>query len=223
MKTVIKVFAAGAMAALLGACASQAPLESPDGLTLVPDTKFGLAYVRPGADIKSYTSFGLTDCDVAFRKNWLRDQNQSRIDLSNRVTQEDVDKIRAALSQECGSYFRKALQEAPAYNLVEEFNKGEDVLIIQPSIVNLDVNAPDTMRTGISRTYTTSTGEMTLILELIDATTGEVLARVTDRSRGMDNGTLQWTNSVTNKAEADRILRRWAKYLRDSLDEARSM
>ena len=62
---------------------------------------------------------------------------------------------------------------------------------------------------------------MTLLLELVDGTTGEVLARARDRQEGRDMGRLQWTNSVTNKAEADRILKSWAQRLRDGLDAAR--
>ena len=36
--------------------------------------------------------------------------------------------------------------------------------------------------------------------------------------RGSDSGRMQWTNGVTNRAEADRILRRWAEQLRKGLD-----
>jgi hypothetical protein len=94
------------------------------------------------------------------------------------------------------------------------------VLIIKPSIIDLDINAPDTMSAGRSRSYTTSTGEMTLSLELVDGTTGQVLARVVDKARGIDTGRVQWTNGVTNRAEAERMLRNWARYLRTGLDSA---
>ena len=39
-------------------------------------------------------------------------------------------------------------------------------------------------RAGRQRTYTTQAGEMTLVLELLDGTTGEILVRIVDRHRG---------------------------------------
>ncbi|GAB3271169.1 DUF3313 family protein [Parahaliea aestuarii] len=207
---------------LLSACAgmeSAPPAESYDGLQLVPDTQFGEVYKKPGADISGYKEYGVTPCSVAFRKNWLRDQNDDRIDLSNRVTQKDVDRIKTAMGEACEEKFREALAESPAYNVVEEFTPGEQVLVLRPAIINLDINAPDVRTAGISRTYTTTSGEMTLLLELVDATTDEVLVRIVDRQRDFEDNYLTWTNSVTNKADADRILRRWAKELRDGLDK----
>ena len=204
----------------LTACASNvtAPQTTYDGLELLPDTKFGVVYKRPGADLGTYQSYGLDSCEVAFKKNWLRDQNSSRLDLGNRVTQKDVDRIKDTLSADCEKYFRAALEETPPYQLVDSFSNGEGVLILRPSIINLDIAAPDTRSAGMQRTYTTQAGEMTLVLELLDGTTGETLVRIVDRYRGRDTAPLQWSNSVTNQAEARRALSRWAGQLRKGLD-----
>ena len=213
----IGVLAAGLV--LVAACAGTSTTdETYDGLVRVPEAKFGEVYRLPDADLSGYEALGLAPCEVAFRKNWLRDQNSASMDLGSRVTQQDVDKIRDALGAECDSYFRQALLEAPAYDLVETFDNGESVLVLRPSIINLDISAPDKMSPGRSSSYTTSAGEMTLLLEAVDGTTGQVLVRVIDRRRGSDTGRLQWTNGVTNRAEADRILRRWAGQLRKGLD-----
>ena len=112
----------------------------------------------------------------------------------------------------------EALQAPPAYKLVDSFADGENVLILRPAIVNLDISAPDTNTVGMQRVYTTSAGEMTLVLELVDGTTGETLVRIVDRRQARDISRLQWSNSVTNAAEARRILRRWAEQLRKGLD-----
>ncbi|MEE4144798.1 MAG: DUF3313 family protein [Halieaceae bacterium] len=208
--------------ASIGACSTgpSVPSESHDGLVLMPDTRFGVVYARPGADLAAYDSYGLAECEVAFRNNWQRDQNSSRMDLGNRVTQQDVDRIKDKLAEECGNYFRQALEQAPPYKLVERFSDGEQVLVVRPAIINLDIVAPDTRSPGVQRTYTTEAGEMTLLLELFDGTTGEILVRVIDQQRGRDSGYMQWSNSVTNQADAERILRRWAEQLRKGLDEA---
>ncbi len=210
-----------ATAVLLAACSGfgGGSDETYDGLVRVPDTDFREVYLRPGAEFAGYAAYGLKDCSVAFRKNWLRDQNSTRVDLSNRVTQKDVDRIKDALSAACDKHFRAALEQAPAYPLVDSFDNGEAVLVLQPSIINLDISAPDIMTSGITRSYTTDAGEMTLLLEGRDGTTGEILFRVVDRQRSLETMRLRWTNSVTNQAEASRILRLWAGKLRKGLDQ----
>ena len=206
---------------LLGACAisTMQATETYDGLVLVPDTHFGTVYKRPGADLSAYDSYGIEPCEVAFRKNWMRNQNNSRMDLRNKVTQKDVDRIKDALSVACGKYFRAALEQAPPYQLTDSFDNGEHVLILRPAIFNLDIAAPDIVAPIMQRTYTTEAGEMTLLLELVDGTTGEILVRVVDRQGGRDRGYMHWTNSVTNQADARRVLSRWASQLREGLDE----
>jgi len=206
---------------ILAGCASSQPdATTYDGLVLDDSITHADVYKKPGATLAGYTAYGLVPCQVAFKKNWLRNQNRDRIDLSSRVTQKDVDRIKDTLSSECDARFRAALEQPPAYPLVEEFSDGEAVLILKPSIINLDINAPDTLSSGMSRSYTTSAGEMTLLLEAIDGTTHETLFRVVDRKRDMDSGRLQWTNSVTNRAEAERALNQWAGQLRKALDSA---
>jgi hypothetical protein len=134
-----------------------------------------------------------------------------------------VDRIKDNLGALCTEKFAAALLVDPAYNLVDSFDDGEPVLVLSPSIINLDINAPDTMSAGRSRSYTTSAGEMTLSLEVSDATTGEVLYRIVDRKRSRDTGRMEWTTSVSNKAEAERTLRRWADLLRQGLDTVRAL
>jgi hypothetical protein len=213
-----------ALAAMLCACTytGNYPAETYDGLVLVPDTQFAQVYRRPGADLAGYEAYDLEHCEVAFRKDWLRSQNSGRIDLGSRVTQKDVDTIKDALGDLCDTYFREALGRAPAYPLVASYEEGQPVLVLRPEIINLDINAPDIKSSSMTRTYTTGAGEMTLALEIVDGTTGEILYRIVDRRRSTETHYLQWTNSVTNQAEASRWLRGWANQLRQGLDAVRA-
>ena len=222
MSTTRRIISALALVTLVVSCAStnKHPEVTHDGLVRDHSYSHAEVYKKPGATLAEYDEYGLVPCRVTFRKNWVRDQNQSRIDLGNRVTQKDVDRIKDALSAECDKYFRSALEEAPPYKLVDQFMEGEKVLILAPSIVNLDIAAPDMMSAGRGRTYTTSSGQMTLFLEVVDGTTHDVLFRVVDRKRAPEYGTLRWSNSVTNKADADRALKYWAGKLRTALDTA---
>ena len=74
----------------------------------------------------------------------------------------------------------------------------------------------------MTRSYTESAGRMTLKLEIRDSVTGDLIATVSDRQEAPRRGYMQWTTSVTNTAEARRMLQRWAKDLRERLDKARS-
>ncbi|QIB64465.1 TIGR01244 family sulfur transferase [Kineobactrum salinum] len=212
-------------AVVLAACAAPGPATGPevsyDGLERVDNERFAEVYRRPGAELSVYEQFSLQPCEVSFRKNWQRDQNRQRLDLGSRVSREDIDRIKRRAGEACDRHFREALQRDPAYALSEHDQDGSEVLVLHPSIINLDIHAPDVARSTMTREYTTSAGEMTLLLELADGATGEVLVRVVDRKRGVDNARLRWSSGVTNKAEFDRILRRWAELLRDSLDRVR--
>ena len=61
---------------------------------------------------------------------------------------------------------------------------------------------------------------MTLLLEMYDSGSGEILGRVTDRKRDFEHAQLQWTNRATNMADVNRFLRSWTAYLLDGLDAA---
>lgn len=57
---------------------------------------------------------------------------------------------------------------------------------------------------------------MTLYMELYDGRTGDIIARVVD-PEALGDDFWQVRNSVTNLADADRVLRRWATLLSDHL------
>ena len=64
-----------------------------------------------------------------------------------------------------------------------EWQQGEDVLLVFPNIVNLDITSPDLNSPNMSRSYSASAGSMTLYLELIDAETSEVRASLRQQGR----------------------------------------
>jgi len=195
------------------------PEVTSDGLHRVPDSKLAVVYAEPGADLAPYQRVNLLDAYVAFKKNWARDQ-RSRSAQPLRITSKDVEKIKDALSAEFKEVFRTALVDA-GFELTEE--TADDVMIVRPAIINLDVNAPDTMSAGRTTTYASSAGEMTLYIELYDSVSGDIIAKALDRRADNRNaGFYTWANSVTNRAAADRILKGWADILVDALKEAKT-
>jgi len=194
---------------------AELPAVSHDGLELRQGKVAEVLYVRPGVDFSGYQRFVILECPVAFSKDWERDRKSGPL----RVSQKDMDEMKASLSAEFLKIFTDELQNKGGYTIVTE--GAEDVLILRPAIIDLEVSAPDTMTAGRSYTLSEGAGGMTLYLEIYDSATGQILARAIDRQEDRGMGRIQWQNAVTNKAEADRILRRWAGALRARLDEVR--
>jgi hypothetical protein len=135
--------------------------------------------------------------------------------MSRSLDTGDVVAIKDGLSSMVGDIFREELT-AGGYQVVTE--PGPDTLLVIPAIVDLYITAPDTMSAGRGRTYTASSGRMTLVLELRDSVTGETLARVVDSQSGRNTGVMTISNRMTNTADATRAIRIWAQALRRGLD-----
>ncbi len=189
------------------------PQVTADGLHLVPDTHLHLVYADPDADLSIYSKLLLIDPQVAFRKDWQRDINQNKPFF---VTAQDMQDIRTELA----AMFKEILVsklKASGKVLVEE--QGEDVLIIRPAILDLNISSPDTARNRNQRSITRSAGDMTLYLELRDSLTGDILAKALDRQTDRSNVTTFVRDKTRNENAARRILDGWAEILVNGLDE----
>jgi Protein of unknown function (DUF3313) len=204
----------GLIAAPLAAMAQDDTDSSFDGLVQVEDSQADAAYVLPEADFSGYDSFIIIEPAVAFRKNWQRDFN--RQSAQRRITDDDMERIMDGMKELFLEVFTDELEEA-GYPIVQE--PGDNVMILRPAIIDLDVAAPDIPSAGRTRSYTTSAGSAGLYIEFYDSVTAQILARVVDYKRARDTGTFQWSSSVSNRAEARAVLRRWARMLVDRLDE----
>ena len=196
----------------------QLPEVDSDGLHLVKGSEARVAYRRPGADLAQFDKVMILDCYVEFKEHWEKDYNLNQVGLSGRVTHKDVARIKDNLAAEFKKVFTSELTKG-GHPVVNE--PGPGVLLLRPAIINLDVAAPDIMRASRGNTWVSSAGEMTLYLEVYDASSSELLARIIDPQADIE-ATAKPADTVTNKAAADRILRRWASRLSDHLSEAQS-
>jgi hypothetical protein len=169
---------------------------------------------RPDVDVSVYGKILIGAPMVEFSKNW-NPRNYGTYGLSAA----QLKKIRVDLADLAKDTFAKVLGEG-GYEVVTE--AGDGVLEITPHIVNLYINAPDTMTAGRSQTYAMDAGSMTLVLQVSDSVTATLLAVVYDQKRGSGTGRMQWATSVSNRAAASRILTGWAEQLKRELDAARA-
>jgi hypothetical protein len=188
---------------------------SVDGLKEIKVRGIDMAFARPGASLAGYTKVRIEPISVSFHKNWNPTVPGSRFRLST----EQQENIRNGVGKLVYDTFVDELQKN-GYDIAK--TAGPDVLDVQAAIINLYVNAPDVPTAGRVRTYTVSAGEMTLVAALADSETGEVIARVFDRTEGRNVGNFTLSSNVFNVAEARAAAASWARTLRMSLDNARS-
>jgi hypothetical protein len=185
-----------------------------DGLKALEETRVAMAYIDPEADFSVFTRVSILEPHVAFRSNWRRNQNRSR--SSRRVSTSDMDRIKRDVGALFKDEFTSRL-ESRGFEVVNYAD--EDVLVLRPAIIDLDVSAPDTMSGSRSRTYTASVGAATLYIELFDSTSGAIVGRAADRRTARNGaGFATRANRVTNRAAASREFRVWADKLIDFLE-----
>ena len=191
--------------------AKEKPPENWDGLELRKVKGLDLVYVRPNTEFPAYKSVQLEQVGVEFAKGW---EKNSR-DFDRRPTAQDMQEIKEKLGALVQETFKQELVKH-GYTVVD--SPADDTLLVRTAIINLYINAPDVDSSVNVRTYTTSAGSMTLVLEARDGPTGQLQARVIDGREDNSSGRMTWTNRATNTTEARRIIEVWAKRLRESLD-----
>lgn len=212
------LYASLALSPAVFAAKEPPPEVTKDGLHLYKQTKERLAYVRPGATFTQYKKVTLLDCYVEFSKDWVEDYNRDQRDPSRKIRDSDLERARTALQKDFRKIFTEELQQNGRYQVVD--SGGPDVLVLRPALINIQVSAPDLMTAGRSYTYVQSAGAMTIYLELWDSASNTILARVVDAQADPDLYG-QRSSSVTNRAAAERMMRKWADELRSRLDLVR--
>ena len=176
-----------------------------------------LAYVRPGASLAAYKRVKLDPVEVQFDRSWDPTRTGSRIKLSS----EERDKIRASVAKLVEEEFTKTLQKGGIYQIATE--PAADVLRVKISVLNVYINAPTGTGAGRSKTYVSSAGQMTLLAELSDSMSGQLLARVADRREANSLARMERADRIENEGAAREVAAAWAQILRNALDKAHAI
>lgn len=187
-----------------------------DGLVLVKNTQLGRVYVRPGATLKPYTKFAILNCMVSFAPNWREDMQTN---FSMQITQEQVQQTEAAIAAEFKDVFVAQLEQG-GFPMVT--TAAPDVLVLRPALINVYITAPQNLADPDSATFSSTTGQLTLFLELYDSVTSKLLARVIDpESVSATDGTFMWQSRAGNITAGQEAMTRWADILRQRMEAAR--
>jgi Protein of unknown function (DUF3313) len=187
--------------------------SDPDELERVSVPGLQIVYARPRASLAAYDQIILDPIEVSFHKSW-----DNRSVAGKPITADEKLEIRQGLAKILRDEFARSLNRTDRYRVTER--PGETVLQIRAEVRDLIINAPDVPRAGTVRTYTLSTGEMTLTAEIRDSITGDIIARVIDHKKDPESVWFELTTSVDNVAAARTAARSWANVLTQQLDLA---
>ncbi len=194
------------------------PAVTVDGLHLLKDTKMARVYAKPGVDLSGYQRIYLVKPQVAFVKDWQKTQNRIP---NHTITPDDIQRIKLGLADLFMETFKQELQDNGGYDVVEEI--ADDVLVVQPAIIDLNIFAPYTPRNRNDRSAMASVGTMTLYMELLDSVTGDKLVMTIDNKYDRSMTSTFRSNKDRNETAAREMLGEWAELLRLALDEAREV
>ena len=209
---------------LLGACSTAPPTLQTgpdaettfDGLVRVDNSAFSDAWADPDADWARYDQILPGGAFFEFRavKKNSNTTSARTSSSTNEFWIDDAD--RARLEEEVGTVFDDELSQSTRFTATDK--PGDNVLIIRGGLHDIVSRVPPQM-VGRGDIFISSVGEATLILEVVDSMSGEVLARMVERRAAQrPGGSMVVANSVTTWAEVRRMARNWASRLKDGLD-----
>jgi hypothetical protein len=205
----VYVFTLVSFALLSGAAlAKEQPPAEWDGLQRVKLKGVDAAYARPGADFTVYNKIIIDPIQVAFHKEWDKESTFYK----QKLTTAQLDDIKQRMGKLAEETFADVFSKNGGMQVVTA--PGPDVLRFSSAIVDLWPRAVDTQEPGRNYTYTTSAGSAVLYAELRDSETNQLIGRVVDGREARNSGTMRWTNSVENTAEARAMVSDWGRILR---------
>ncbi len=210
------------LALAMAGCASKEPTVqtgpdaevSYDGLHLVDNSVFKLAWADPEADWARYNKFIPGGAEYDFRAVKKGSGTQHARSGQSEFWIDDAS--REKLKEETSAIFAEELAKSERFTQTD--TPAADTLILRGALHDIVSNVPPD-QIGRGEVFLSSVGEATLILEAVDSLSGEVLFRAVER-RSMDRGggTAIRASSVTTWAEVRRLVRRWATTLQQGMD-----
>lgn len=197
--------------------AAESPPDNWDGLVKVKPKKVDLVFLLPHADFRGYTKIQYDPVEIALQKDWLRDYNRSTMQLSNRISDSDA---RATLTKAQAKFDQIFEKEFTKAGLPIVTGPGPDVLRVSTAVVNVTVSAPDPINSfGLS--FSAEAGQATLVLEVRDSLTNQLLGRAIDAELAGDMPGVR--TSVGNWGDFEDLFRQWAKATVQGINELKTL
>ena len=197
---------------IVSGCAPQPTQSKPtgevniEGLQAVNAKNFEAAFVRPGVTFADYKKLMVDELELAFR---TPDREQNQFPLG----EDQKTRFRAGMA----TAFGQELGELETVEIVTE--PGPDVLALHVRVQDIVARAPGRRVGGGRAGFALETvGEMTLVLELRDSQSDEVLLRAFDRQAVEGAAMVSGDGVVSTWEGVERIVARWASRASEGLD-----
>lgn len=219
LRVVSKVFGFTAMALVLCLTGMQ-PLFAQEnggasaGLRRIESSSLDELYVKPGVDFSRYDKIAIDNVPVSFSPYWHREHRDI-------LTGRDVQRIQDTMARLLREAFMKEFAKDGGYRLVDADEVDATTLFFSPSIVRLNLYAPDTNAPGIRESYVTTAGHATLSLDVYDGASGELLMHVQDYrfANGFGPDIFFRATRASNAREMRLMMSIWADRVHDHITD----
>jgi hypothetical protein len=192
-----------------------------DGLHRARKVGYDNVWLKPDVDFERYVKLMLDPVQVAYKRTPKASYARNMTDRNFALSDRQMANLKRWFREE----FEKELGKLDQFTLVDE--PGPDVLRIEAALLDLVVNVPTRQRAGREFVFTTSTAQMTLVMELRDSPSSEILARIAERREARNAGSgindLYWSTGPTNVGAVKSTFRRWARILTRRLAEVHAL
>jgi hypothetical protein len=179
-----------------------------EGLETVRSRRLDIVQVRPGVDFAAYTGVLLREPELAFQ---TPDRGERQFPLS----EAQKDRFRNMLATE----FEKELGKLDSLDLVTESGSDVVALSIRVQDIAVTVSAESLGRVGRAAAVLEASADATVVLELKDSLSNEILARGVD-TRSVEGAAMRQHGDtmVTRFEAAEKVVEKWAATARTALD-----
>ena len=216
----MKKSVAVAAAVLIVGCSAEPTIQTGpeaettfDGLVRIDNARFAMAWIDPDIDLTQYNKIIPGGAEFEFRNVQKTSAMAARRSNENEFWISDANRQR--LVDMVSDTFTEELQRSEHFTLTEE--AGPDALIINGALHDIVSRVPP-QDVGRSEIWLRSLGEATLIIELRDSLSNEVIYRAVERRAVENQSQMIRAHTATSWAEVRRWARRWATRLREGLD-----
>jgi len=187
-----------------------------DGLVRVEKSVVDAAWVKPDFDLTPYTKLMITSAGVYYKKlkpmKGTQFANRSNGQSEFPVKEENKAKFNEMLKQA----FIEELSTLQRYQIVDK--AGPDVLDLSGAVIDVESHVPPYMDTPSVGMYLSSVGAATLIIELRDSQSNELLGRAADRRAAQAPFVIN-VKAVTGWSDVSLLAQAWASLVRKRLEE----
>ena len=179
-----------------------------EGLREIKTQTWDRVEVRPNVVFTVYTGIVLGDVRIAYR---TPDRSQLQFPFTDEQKAQFQQTLESAYTSELVRMKNAELVNAP----------GRDILLLSVRAINVTATVPPRSVGDVGRASIAlqAVGEVTLVLELFDSQSGEILARAVDTQTVVGAAIADDGDMVTSWDGAGRLSARWASTTRSRLDK----